>query len=128
MTALHELLKCEVRRRSRNKPELHGRWLCPNIRRIGNRIQTASSWLLYGWFSWTWRAVSNPSSTCRGAIMHLRLGTRGSSRLTTSRSALAIVAALRYLLTSFKLLSFLDGREPCWRCARVRCKTTHSFC
>ena len=39
--------------------------------------------------------------------MHLRVGTRGSSRLTTSRPSLAIVAALRYLLTSFKLLSFL---------------------
>lgn len=113
MTTLHGLLEFEVRRRSRNKPELHGCWLCPNIRRIGNRIQTASSWLLYGWFSWMSRAVSDPSSTCRGTIMHLRLGTRGSSRLTTSRPSLAIVAALRYLLTSFKLLSFLDRHEPC---------------
>ena len=91
-------------------------------------IETAFNWLLDRWFSWMWRAVSNRSSTYRVKIVHSQLGTGGSSRLTTRRPYFAIVATLRYLLTSFTLLSFLDGRVPCWRCAWVRRKSSHSLC
>ena len=64
-----------------------------------------------------WRAVSNRCSTYRETIIHSKLGTGVSPRLTTRRPYFAVVSTLRYLLTSFTLLSFLDGRVPCWRCA-----------
>ena len=73
-------------------------------------------------------AVKSPSRTCRGTTMHSRVGTRGSLRLTTSKPSLAMVVTLRYLLTSFMLVSFLEGRVHCCRCACVRRKSGHSNC
>ena len=58
--------------------------------------------------------------------MHSRVGARGSSRLTRSKPSFAMVATLRYLLTSLKFVSFFKGRVPCFRCARVRRKLGHS--
>ena len=73
-------------------------------------------------------AVKSPSSTCRATTMHSRVGARGSLRLTTSKPSLAMVATLRYLLTSLMLVSFFEGRVPCCRCACVRRKSGHSDC
>ena len=58
--------------------------------------------------------------------MHFQLGTRGSSHRTMSRPSFAMVATFRYLLTSFMLVTFFEGRVPCCRCARVRRKSAHS--
>ena len=74
------------------------------------------------------RAVKSPSNTCRGMIMHSRVGARGWSRLTTSKPSFAMVATLRYLLTSLMFVSFFEGRVPCCRWARVRRKSGHSAC
>ena len=57
-------------------------------------------------------AVTSPSSTCRGTTTHSRVGARGSLRLTTSKPSLAMLATLRYLLTSLMSVSFFEGRVP----------------
>ena len=73
------------------------------------RLVTILSWWLEGWLNWICKAVSNPSRTCLGTIMHSLERVKGSSRLTTNKPSLAIVATFRYRLTSLTLVSFLDG-------------------
>ena len=66
--------------------------------------------------------------------MHSRVGARGSLRLTMSKSSLAKVVTfevpfmLRYLFSSFMLVSFFEGRVPCCRCACVQHKSGRSDC
>ena len=84
------------------------------------------SWWLEGWLSWICRAVSNPSRTCLGTTMHSLERVKGSSRLTTNKPSLAIVATFRYRLTSLTLVSFFDGLVPWTRWACVRLRSLHS--
>ena len=72
------------------------------------------------------RAVTSPSRTFRGTMMHSRVGLSGSLRFTTNRPSRAIVATFRYRLTSFVLVTFFDGRVPCMRCECVLRKSWQS--
>jgi hypothetical protein len=58
-----------------------------------------------------------PSRALRGTMTNSVTGDRGSVRGTTRRPSLAIDATLRYLFTSLMFVTFVDGREPCLRCA-----------
>ena len=72
--------------------------------------------------------VKSPSSTCRRKTMHSQVEARVSFRLTTSKPTFAMVATLRYLLTSLMLVSFFEGRVPCCRCICMRHKSRLSAC
>ena len=74
-----------------------------------------------------WRAVSNPSRTGRGTMIASIAGANGCSRLTTSKPSLEMVATLRYRLISLMLVSFLEGRVPCFRWAWTRRRSGQSF-
>ena len=91
------------------------------------RLVTVLSWWLQGWLSWICKAVSNPSRTCLGTIMHSLEQVKGSSRLTTNKPFFAIVATFRYRLISLTLVSFFDGLIPLTRCACVRLRSLVSY-
>ena len=67
------------------------------------------------------RAVTSPSRTFRGTMMHSRVGLSGSLRL---RPIDRHGRLLR--LTSFALVTFFDGRVPCMRCECVLRKSWQS--
>ena len=48
--------------------------------------------------------------TWRGTIIHSRVGTNVSLRLTTRKPSEAIVATLRWRFTSLMFVNFLEGR------------------
>ena len=76
------------------------------------RLVTNLSWWLEGWLNLMCTTVNRPSRTWRGTTIHSREGAKGSSRLTTNKPSLAIVATFKYLFTSFTLVSFFDGLVP----------------
>ena len=84
------------------------------------------SWCFQGRFNLICKAVTRPSKTERGTIISSAAGNTGSFLWTTNKPSLPIEATERYLLTSFTLANFLDGRVPCFRWAWVRRRSWHS--